>query len=140
MPGGGGGRRGDVPKHCRQFSCPVCEPARKRFDVRRWHKIVPDNHPYSTCTKCGVEYRACDIGNEFGVGVCKFECECDNKYTVVCRMIDLAECYQCYKKNSAVEFTPRRKIDKKTGNKHSCSRCDDGKKDCPNLSNRRRQR
>ena len=135
MPGGRR-RGGGGPKHCRQFSCPNCEPANKRFDVKRWHKVVPDDNPYSTCDGCGEEYEACPIGQEFGVGVCKFECEeCANKYAVVCRMIDMAECFQCYKHNSAVEFTPRRKIDRKTGNKHSCSRCDNGKKKrCPNLS------
>lgn len=130
MPRGGG------PRHCRQFSCPVCEPASSRYDVKRWHKVVPDDHPYSTCNTCGEEYEACPIGQEFGVGVCKFVCdECgrDSTYSVVCRMIDMAECYQCYSMNSAVEFTPRRRIDRKTDKKHSCSRCDNGRKKCPNL-------
>ena len=132
MPGGGGGS-----KHWRQFSCPDCEPAHPRFDVRRWHKPVPDDHPFSTCTKCKKEYEACPIGEEFGVGVCKFVCEnpvCDNKYTVICRMIDMAVCYECAEMNSAVEFMPRRPIKRKTNNKHSCSRCNNGKKSCPNLS------
>ena len=132
MPRGG---RDEGPKHCRQFSCPSCEPANRRHDVKRWHKVVPDDHPYSTCNGCGEEYEACPIGEEFGVGVCKFECEeCGNKYTVKCRMIDMAQCYKCFKLNSAVEFTPVRRIDRKTSNKHSCSRCDNGAKKCPNLS------
>ena len=132
------GRRGDGPKQCRQFSCPDCEPANIRYDVKRWHKVVPDDHPYSTCDECGEEYEACPVGEEFGVGVCKFECEeCDNKYTVVCRMIDMAQCYQCFNMNSAVEFKPRHRIDRKTSNEHSCSRCDNGKKKrCPNLGAR----
>ena len=128
MPRGGG------PKHWRQFSCPDCEPAKPRYDVRRWCKMVPDDDPYSTCNSCGEEYEACPIGKEFGSGVCKFECdECHNNYSVLCRMIDLAECYQCFKMNSAVEFTPPRRIKRKTNNKHSCSRCDNGKKSCPNF-------
>ncbi len=146
------GRRGDCPKHWRQFCCPTCDPAHKRFDKRRWHKVVPDDHPFSTCTKCGKEYKACDIGQEFGVGVCLFvwKCTCVNpeevdddgiefeedsyRYSVTCRMIDLAECYRCAAMNSPVEFRPLRRINKKTNNKHSCSRCDNGTKRCPNKS------
>ena len=148
-----GGRRGGGPRHCRQFSCPVCKPANKRYDVKRWHKVVPDDNPYSTCNTCNRRYKACDIGQEFGVGVCKFVCKCTcedpeeddgdecidlredvYKYSVICRMIDMAECYRCAKMNSPVEFLPLRRINKKTNNKHSCSRCDNGKKSCPNLS------
>ena len=141
MPRGG---RGGGPKRCRQFSCPDCEPANRRYDVKRWHKIVPDDNPYSTCNGCGKRYEACPIGEEFGVGVCRFECgECadseEDKYTysVICRMIDMAECYRCFKMNSAVELRPLRRINRKTNNKHSCSRCDNGKKNCPNLSHHR---
>ena len=146
------GRRGEDHKHWRQFCCPVCEPAHKRFDKRRWYKFVPDSHPVSTCTNCGKEYEACPIGEEFGIGVCKFvcKCTCENpeevddediefeedayRYTVICRMIDMAECYRCAKMNSPVEMRPRRRINKKTDNTHSCSRCNNGKKSCPNLS------
>lgn len=147
-----GGRRGGGPKHCRQFSCPDCEPAHPHFDMKRWHKVVPDDNPYSTCNTCHQRYEACEIGQEFGVGVCKFVCKCTcedpedvddegldlredvYKYTVICRMIDMAECYRCAEMNSPCEFRPLRRINKKTNNKHSCSRCDNGKKNCPNLA------
>ena len=69
-----------------------------------------------------------------GVGACLFQCDkCGNEYTVLCEWTDTAECYGCGEKYvSPCEFKPRRKIDKKTDKKHSCSKCD-GKKDCPNL-------
>lgn len=76
---------------------------------------------------------ACEIGDEEGVGVCSFVCECGHTYSVVCRMIDTATCYKCECDNNAVEMGPRRRIEKKTENQHSCSRCK-GQGKCPNMS------
>ena len=60
------------------------------------------------------------------VGVCKFECECGNHYTVQCRLCDTAECYKCGKQDvEPVSITFHRHIRKKPGTikKHSCGRC-----------------
>ena len=128
MAGRGGGSR-----HYRQFECPDCPPPKEHFDAKRWFKRVPDSNPYSTCNGCDKQYHAIEIGEERGVGACSFVCECGSKYTVICRMTDTAKCYQCFADNEPEEMGPRRRIDRKSENKHSCSRCK-GKKNCPNLS------
>ena len=122
------------PKHWRQFECPDCPPARDHYDIRRWHKRVPDSNPFSVCTSCNEEYEACPIGEEVGVGVCMFKCDCGHEYSVVCEMTDTATCFQCY--NSDIEpheYTPLRRIKGKSSNKHSCSKCN-GSGNCPNMN------
>lgn len=69
------------------------------------------------------------------VGACKFECvKCENEYTVICRMQDTAECFNCHTSNSPLNWAPPRGALLQSGAdcKHSCSRCD-GKGHCPNL-------
>lgn len=70
--------------------------------------------------------------DEDGVGACRFECDCGNKYTVICEMTDTASCYGCGCENEPVGWAPPREIDKETTNPHSCSKCN-GQPDCPNL-------
>ena len=70
------------------------------------------------------------------VGACKFECineSCKNEYTVICRMMDSAECYKCHTYNRPLTWAPPREIESETGNPHSCSRCR-GVGKCPNLT------
>lgn len=91
----------------------------------------------SQCNKCGEDGQLIPKGEEIGVFVCKFKCECGRQYTVKCRMQDTAKCYKCRKHNSPHGFIPRWNIKKKTDNVHSCSRCNDGRDGhCPNLSGR----
>lgn len=74
--------------------------------------------------------------NEDKVGACKFECvNCENEYTVICRMVETAECYNCHEYNRPLNWAPPRDhvIQGETDNKHSCSRCD-GKGNCPNFN------
>lgn len=71
--------------------------------------------------------------DEEKVGACKFECAvCGNEYTVICRMIDTATCYNCREENRPLSWAPPRDIQSESDNTHSCSRCN-GKGDCPNL-------
>ena len=57
------------------------------------------------------------------VGACKFECDCENEYTVTCRMMDSALCYKCDRENNPLHWEPPRDIEKKSNNPHRCSRC-----------------
>ncbi len=122
------------PRHSlRQFVCDVCKGRDPRYK-RIWWDRVTDDDPYSPCRGgCGKKVKAIEVGKEIGVGACKFECPCGNEYTVICEMTDTARCYECDRKdNLPVEFKPPRKIEKKTSNTHSCSKCN-GRKNCPNL-------
>ena len=67
-----------------------------------------------------------------GVGACRFECDCGNKYTVLCEMIDTAGCYECGRDNPPMGWAPPRNIEAETSNRHSCSKCR-GQPGCPNL-------
>ena len=67
-----------------------------------------------------------------GVGACRFECDCGNRYTVLCEMIDTARCYECGRDNEPMGWAPPRNIDAETSNPHSCSKCQ-GRPRCPNL-------
>ena len=67
-----------------------------------------------------------------GVGACRFECDCGNRYTVLCEMIDTARCYECGRDNEPMGWAPPRNIDAETSNAHSCSKCQ-GQPGCPNL-------
>ncbi len=120
--------------HWRQFECTKCNPPNPRYSVCRWFKRCPDNKPAQTrCRGCNELKTACERGDENGVGVCSFTCECGQTYSVVCRMSDTATCFKCHKVNNPDEMGPRRRINKKTDNKHSCSRCN-GSGKCPNMS------
>ena len=70
--------------------------------------------------------------DEDGVGACRFECDCGNKYTVLCEMTDKAKCYGCGCNNEPMGWAPPRNLDKETSNPHSCSKCK-GQPGCPNL-------
>lgn len=71
--------------------------------------------------------------DEEKVGACKFECfSCSNEYTVICRMMDQAKCYNCDVENRPLSWAPPRNIQSETNSTHSCSRCN-GKDRCPNL-------
>ena len=68
-----------------------------------------------------------------GVGACRFECDCGNRYTVLCEMTDKARCYECDRNNEPMGWAPPRNLDyKESPNPHSCSKCD-GQPGCPNL-------
>ena len=70
--------------------------------------------------------------DEDGVGACRFECDCGNRYTVLCEMTDKARCYECDRNNEPMGWAPPRNLDKETSNPHSCSKCE-GQPGCPNL-------
>ena len=70
--------------------------------------------------------------DEEGVGACRFECDCGNKYTVLCEMTDTARCYECSRDNEPMGWAPPRNIDTESSNPHSCSKCR-GQPGCPNL-------
>lgn len=70
--------------------------------------------------------------DEDGVGACRFECDCGNRYTVLCEMSDKAKCYGCKRNNEPMGWAPPRNLDKETSNPHSCSKCE-GQPGCPNL-------
>lgn len=70
--------------------------------------------------------------DEEGVGACRFECDCGNRYTVLCEMTDTARCYQCDHHNEPMGWAPPRTIEKDTSNPHSCSKCN-GHPGCTNL-------
>lgn len=76
--------------------------------------------------------------HEETVGLCKFEClHCENEYTVICRIGDTAECYNCHVINRPLNMTPLEDNNSQLSQggadcNHSCSRCN-GKGRCPNL-------
>ncbi len=93
---------------------------------------MPDKDPYSECHGCGDEIEAFEVGEEIGVGVCTFVCPCGHEYTVICEITDTARCYECDEDNPPEDLKPPRRINRKTSNKHSCSKCN-GRENCPNL-------
>ena len=106
----------------RQFEC--CKHS--------WGERVSrsEDSPSSKCSKCRNMRTATPIGKEFGA--CKFKCKCGNRFTVICKMSDTAECYKCDEHVGPYAYDPPRRIKRKSSqNKHSCDKCeDDG---CPNL-------
>jgi len=71
--------------------------------------------------------------DEAAVGACSFECKvCNNEYTVLCRMMDQAECFQCHSVNNPLHWAAPRELEHKTNNPHSCSRCMPNG-ECPNI-------
>ena len=68
------------------------------------------------------------------VGVCSFKCpKCYHTFTVTCRLTDTADCHKCGEDVKPHSWSPRRQIQRKSNNKHSCSPCQ-GKARCPNLA------
>ena len=116
-------------KKLRQFQCVPCGD-------RTWFERATR----SQCRECDGDGTLIPEGEETGVLACKFMCDCGNEYTVICEMTDTAKCYGCKRQdNSPYGFGPRNYINKKTDNKHSCSKCN-GRGNCPNLSSRSRFR
>ena len=115
-------------KELRQFQCEEC-------DGRTWFERAAR----SECHECGEDGRSIPKGEEIGVFACKFLCKCGSEYTVLCEMTDTAECYGCGEQDVApFGFWPRGYINKRTQNKHSCSKCR-GNGNCPNLAAIRRR-
>ena len=63
----------------------------------------------------------------------RFECSCDNKYTVRCKMSNTAPCYSCKADNNPLGPASAGEIEHKTSNRHSCSECPKDGTQCPNL-------
>ena len=130
---GGDGERlpQGVVVELRQFICPC--------DGHIWYARAEK----SICKSCKKWVDAVPVGQEKGVFVCKFlcnckECGCKNEYRVRCRMCDTAKCYSCRGRGhdeyhvKPYGFLARQHIRKTTDNEHSCSRCN-GSGDCPNF-------
>lgn len=126
----------------------VCENADCRELGRRWEKMATR----SKCRICNHYGRMVPTGEEIGVFICKFRCDCEQcdcptdrlPYTSRCRMQCTTICYRCRGmghnnyRNSPYTFRPRRfGIKKMTDNVHGCSDCNDGSKDCPNTRSSR---
>ena len=94
----------------------------------------------SQCNKpeCGRNDEMIPEGEEVGVFVFRFDCDCGAHYTVKCRREDTAKCYECRERgrdqdNIPGNIIPRQFIKKRTDRVHSCSRCR-GNGNCPNFS------
>ena len=110
----------------------MCETEDCSQEGRTWLR----RDTFCECRECGEEAALIPEGEEIGVFVFEFNCDCGNDYTVKCRWEDTAECYQCGQQdNPPVRFIPRGFIEAKTDNIHSCSRCN-GQGNCPNLCER----
>lgn len=118
----------------RQFVCPTCPSKLAQCPVKRWHAQTRDSKPFSTCEGCNVTYPAVPIGEEVGVGVCYFSCECGHIYNVVCTMQDKAECYDCNKMVAPYQKARLRPIKSKTDKKHSCVQCQGKGGICPYIA------
>ena len=130
-----------VKKEWREFCCEDCEPRNKKYKVCRWFQKVSVSYPFAVCRECKEEKPAVPVEEGELIGVAKFVCKralsleqkCENEYTVICRGVDTALCYECEFENSPISVNPRSTINAKTDNKHSCSRCRHGKiRPCPN--------
>ena len=145
-------------KSMRQFRCLDCPKTRRNDECRTWYKAKYDRiaHPVSKCTNCEEMVEAVEKGEEVGVLLCKFKCERthqldsgvrENTYSVLCKMQNTAECYECRDRlkaaglydekhppdNSPYTFQPPRRINRRTQNVHSCSECR-GRGNCPNMN------
>ena len=117
----------------RQFKCERCR-GKDGQPYHLWHERVKDSDPKSKCYTCGNTYEAVPTGEEEGVKICHFTCECKNEFVVQCKMSNTAPCYACCpeEKVSPHSFEKLRKINRETDNSHNCSECD-GKGNCPNM-------
>lgn len=116
--------------------CSNCPGKRPHHPYNIWHEKVKDSDPRSECKHCKIRYQPVPRGQEVGVKLCHFHCsKCGNKFVSICEMSDTAPCYN-YKCSegalSPCSFEKLRKINRKTDNKHNCSKCN-GKGNCPNL-------
>lgn len=121
----------------RQRKCP---PKRKIFNASEIHEATGSTISTflsqidfeDTAEEVPLAYDSDDDDEK--VGACKFECDCGNEYTVICRMVDTAPCYKCRRdnNNNPLHWEPPRDIQKKSDKPHRCSRCD-GSGHCPNL-------
>ncbi len=119
-----------------QFKCEDCPGKHEHHKYRLWYQKVRGNNPVSQCHSCENMMPAVPRGEEEGVFICFFKCNCEHTFTVKCQMWNTAPCYSC--REAEVEpchFEPRLRIVRKTNAKHSCSMCR-GKKECPNLRKR----
>ena len=130
---GGDGERlpeGEVVE-LRQFKC--------ECDGHVWYSRAEK----SNCNKedCEKLVDAVPVGQEEGVFVCKFECDCElencdcandpepYEYRVRCQMNDTAKCYRCRDSGhdeyhvAPYGFLPRQHVRKTTNNEHSCCQC-----------------
>ena len=111
----------------RQFRCDTEECECKG---KRWLKRAME----CECRECEEPATLIPEGEEVGVFVFQFNCECGNTYTVICRRQDEAECYQCDKLNSPQKIVPSRRAASRSENHHGCTRCPNGDHDeCQNL-------
>ena len=109
-------------RELRQFRCDC--------DGHRWIARGTE----SQCNKCDEDGELIPEGEEVGVFVFNFHCDCGNQYTVKCERSDTAECYECGEQdNEPLSIVPRGFIVRKTDKKHSCSKCR-GRGNCPNLA------
>lgn len=140
----------------REIFCPDCD--------HRWFAKVSKKRPFSKCKGCGEEREAVPVEEGQLVGVAHFKCKmklcanmyctnklydieqckdrccgteyCHHEYVVICRGMDTAKCYKCFKpvidnhceldNPHPIRVTPGT-MKKKTAKKHSCSRCKNGK-------------
>ena len=117
-----------------QFKCENCPGKYDYHPYRLWYqKIRGRGDPMSRCHSCDRMVHAVPRGDEEGVFICFFKCDCEHTYTVKCQMQDTAPCYSCREVDvPPCHFEPRLRIVRKSSAKHSCSRCR-GKNDCPNM-------
>ena len=126
-----------VKKELRQFICDTCPGKLPHHTYALWYKRVRADDPYAQCRVCKEMIEAVPRGEEEGVLICHFECDCDSKFTVRCRMCDTAPCYACEEQEVEPDsFEPLRSIRTKSDIKHKCSRCPRSGGHCPNLSRR----
>lgn len=116
-----------------QFKCTQCQGKHEWHEYRLWYQKVRGDQPRSRCHSCNRMKDAVPRGEEEGVFICFFVCQCGKKYTVRCTMQDTAPCYSCGDPYvPSCHFEPRKKIVRKTNQKHNCSSCN-GSGDCPNM-------
>ena len=119
----------------RQFQC---NTESCKDEGKTWLKRTTEMN----CNKCGEEATLIPKGEEIGVLVFEFICgddDCRDKYTVLCRWVDTADCYKCKREdNPPTRFLPRRFIMKKSNKRHLCSRCKNKcEGNCPNIREHR---
>lgn len=128
-------------KPLRQFECRQCNSL-------WWERAGPKNNPSTQCIgKCKELKQAIPRGQEKGVGLCEFICECGHMYKVLCEKTDETECYNCGKQDVRSSENcrfyppprPRRRRHPVTPNRHSCWRCH-GSGNCPRLRSYRNMR
>lgn len=128
-----------------QFKCESCPGKNTDHPYNLWYDRVSGDNPMSRCNECGKMVPAIPRGQEEGVLICFFVCgdqahgDDIYRYVVRCRMQDTAPCYECKAQRCKTQvnpchFQPPRKINRKTGATHNCSRCG-GNGKCPNMHN-----